>query len=616
MATTTLQATLEQARRLLENNDTERAIAVIQHILKHFPKNLEAERMLGEACFASRQYDQAQAAFQRVLAADPENIPAHFGLGLTYERIGRIDGAVREFEQALEIKPDMPELRSQLLRLYSEAWGHEGAQLRLSRPGLARLYAKGNMLTQAIQEFRGVIADHPDRLDAHIGLAEALWRDGQEAAAAAECTAILARHPDVLKANLLLGYIRLASGDPAEAARGTANWRTGLELDPQQIMAQVLFETLPSIDPPENSMPAWDEGLWLAQQATARIEEEQRVYAQVAAHSVGSATFTADDERFLAEAIFQPIPPDAPDMLEEPDEADILARLFAAEAKFQDVLLPDESEYTPVSETELEVTPFSFDDLGADSSFSIQGEAGDTGLDFTFSLEERSAEDVPLATSELFNFGEPAQAASEFHAADAEEPDMAPFSLTDLGLSPDEIALMQPPVAEDASIAPTLSTDEPDMAPFSLADLGLSPDEIALIQGESVPPDAPATTTTPANFDEPLSALTDVQPFNWSLDVDDPDASALSQSTGATLHMDDPIDAVQPFSWADLEAQEDTDPFSFEQAAPAQNLSRQPPRSQCSHFRSTISILTIRSWPTMTINCQSHCNPSQWMIWI
>jgi Tfp pilus assembly protein PilF len=85
----------------------------------------------------------------------------------------------------------MPELRSQLLRLYTDVWGNEGATLRLSRPGLARLYAKGHMLPQAIQEFRSVIDDQPDRLDAWVGLAESLWRDNQIDAAAEVCEQIL-----------------------------------------------------------------------------------------------------------------------------------------------------------------------------------------------------------------------------------------------------------------------------------------------------------------------------------------------------------------------------------------------------------------------------------------
>lgn len=63
MATITLRAICDQARRLLEQNDIDRSIAVAQHILEHFPDNLEAHRILGEAYLASRQFDQAQEAF-------------------------------------------------------------------------------------------------------------------------------------------------------------------------------------------------------------------------------------------------------------------------------------------------------------------------------------------------------------------------------------------------------------------------------------------------------------------------------------------------------------------------------------------------------------------------
>ena len=221
MATMSLQAAYDQARSYLEANRVDQAIGVAQHILDQLPENLEAHRILGEAYLAGRQFDQSEAAFSRVLHADPENIPAHVGLGITFERQGKLDRAVTEFEQALEVRPDMPELRSQLLRLYTDIWGSEGATLRLSRPGLARLYAKGHMLPQAIQEFRSVIEEHPERFDARVGLAEALWRDGQEQAAVEICEELLAERPDVLKANLLLGYIKLANSD----ASGESPWR-------------------------------------------------------------------------------------------------------------------------------------------------------------------------------------------------------------------------------------------------------------------------------------------------------------------------------------------------------------------------------------------------------
>src|SRR5256714_2618954 len=175
-----LEAAYDQARQWLESNDLNRAIGPAQYSLEQYPDNLDAYRILGEVYLANRQLDRAQEAFERVLRSDPENIPAHVGLGITYERQGKLDRAMPEFEQALEIKPDMAELRSQLLRLYAEAWGSENAQLRLSRAGLARLYAKGHMLPQAISEFRQVIADQPGRFDAMVALAETLWRDGQE----------------------------------------------------------------------------------------------------------------------------------------------------------------------------------------------------------------------------------------------------------------------------------------------------------------------------------------------------------------------------------------------------------------------------------------------------
>src|SRR5919205_257160 len=233
MASMSLQAAYDQARQWLEGNDLDRAIGLAQHILNYYPDNLEAYRIIGEAYLANRQLGPAQEAFERVLRSDPENIPAHVGLGITYERLGKLDRALPEFEQALEIKPDMAELRSQLLRLYAEAWGSKNAQPRLSRAGLARLYAKGHMLPQAIAEFRQVLADQPGRHDAMVALAEALWRDGQEEDAAELCRDILVERPESLKANLLLGYLLSSAGRP----EGERYWQSAWRMDPYQTVA-------------------------------------------------------------------------------------------------------------------------------------------------------------------------------------------------------------------------------------------------------------------------------------------------------------------------------------------------------------------------------------------
>lgn len=262
MARMSLQTAFDQARQWLETNDLDRAIGMAHHILETYPHCLEAHQMLGEAHLANRQYEEARADFERVLTFDPEHIPALVGLGMTCERLGQLDHAISAFERALEIKPDLPELRSQLLRLYTDAWGSEYAHLRLSRAGLARLYAKGYMMPQAISEFRQVVADHPDRFDSRVALAEVLWRDEQEEEAADVCRSILAKQSNVLKANLILGYIELAAGNPS----GEQFWKTAAAIDPYQSMARALFESLPPVDVPEPTLPEWDETEWFNRQ--------------------------------------------------------------------------------------------------------------------------------------------------------------------------------------------------------------------------------------------------------------------------------------------------------------------------------------------------------------
>lgn len=439
MATISLQDAYTQARTFLEANQIEQAIGLIQHILEHHPDNLEAQRLLGEAYLAKRDLPAATATFEQVLQVDPENIPAHVGLGMAYEWQGRLDKAIAEFEQALEIRPDMPELRAQLVRLYTEAWGSEHAALRLSRPGLARLYARGHMLPQAIHEFRQVIAEHPDRLDAWVGLIESLWRDGQLDEAAIVCQDALKLQPHLLKANLILGAILLSDGDQ----RGLDYWQVAQRIDPYQTVAKLLFDALPaSVPTPDVSLPAWDETEWQARRAASVAAEQP-------------AATPAED--------------------------------FFAETGW---LTPAAS---PVAAT---VAAISDDDLLAMLLFS-----------------------PPAATS----VAEPTQPPAERDEFDFDL-DLPLSSATPTGLTLDEIGV-------GVTETPPASA-EPTLQPFSLEELGLSPEEIAQLEGKST------TTGSTDTFADDLSGL---QPF--SLDDLDFGATSASDELPATL---------QPFSLDDL----------------------------------------------------------------
>jgi hypothetical protein len=507
MATISLQDAYAQARTFLEANQIEQAIGLIQHILEYHPDNLEAQRLLGEAYLAQRDLPAAVATFEQVLQADPENIPAHVGLGMAYEWQGRLDKAITEFEQALEIRPDMPELRAQLVRLYTEAWGSEHAALRLSRSGLARLYARGQMLPQAILEFRNVVAEHPSRLDAWVGLIETLWRDGQLDEAAAVCQQVLKQYPQLLKANLILGAILLNNGDP----HGIEYWRIAQRLDPYQTVARMLFDPLPSGIPiPDVSLPEWNEAEWQARRSAAAAPVP--------------ATTPAPDDFFAEASWLTPTVQSAPVAASAASDDDLLAMLLFSPTVATSVAEPPPSASAD-SDTFLDSllstptpTGLTLDEIGLDVS-------GTPATPAEPALQPFSLEDLGLSPEEIAQLEGPSPSPSG-------EPELKPFSLEELGLSTEEIAQLEGPSPSPSG--------EPELKPFSLEELGLSTEEIAQLKGASTP-----STPTPGTetFDDELSGL---QPF--SLDDLDFSSATTSGSLPSTL---------QPFSLDDLALDEE-----------------------------------------------------------
>ncbi|WP_448541623.1 tetratricopeptide repeat protein [Roseiflexus sp.] len=511
MGHVSLQAAFDQTRQWLESDDLDRAIGMAQHILETYPKCLEAHQMLGEAFLSNRQYEEARIEFEKVLSFDPEHIPALVGLGMTSERLGQLSSAIAAFERALEIKPDLPELRSQLLRLYTEAWGSEYAHLRLSRVGLARLYAKGHMLPQAISEFRQVVADQPDRLDARVALAEALWRDEQEEEALEVCRAILVSHPDVLKANLILGYIELASGNPS----GEQYWRKTLTIDPYQSMARMLFESLPPVDVPEPVIPEWDEAAWINRRVTAPVEQ---------------LTATRSMEATTPTAVAAPPPPPQASPSVYDDSDDFLAALLAI-----DTAPPVTS--SPVEEAAVEIDadtrPFTLEELGLSEAELERLGAWD---------EAREQETETPSSQEASPPAETAPA----EEAPSEIGALQPFSLEELGLSPEEIAALDSVATPPVETAPAEETPSEIGAvqPFSLEELGLSPEEIASLSGEPILPQAETS--------QPDDVEIDMQPFSLDdIDIDGGYQPAVKPGIGFDIG-DIPPD-LQPFSMEELE---------------------------------------------------------------
>ena len=101
--------------------------------------------------------EDAIRAFETALAIDPEMLEAINGLGILYKRQGRFDLAMACVEKALACCPEDPGLQRNRAML---------------------LGALGRLVEEE-KAYRQIIATHPEDSDAHFGLAAALLLSGQ-----------------------------------------------------------------------------------------------------------------------------------------------------------------------------------------------------------------------------------------------------------------------------------------------------------------------------------------------------------------------------------------------------------------------------------------------------
>lgn len=270
----TLGTCTEEIRKLIHDEQHDEALAQCQHVLQYYPKHIETYRLMAEATLEKGDLEGAQELFRRVLSADPENTIAYAGLGIVFEQERLPDEAIWHLERAHELAPGNAEIGNELLRLYAEVEGKPRTRMALSPGGLARLYASEGLFSQAAQEYRLVAASSPKRMDAQVGLAEALWRAGRVREAADVSEAVLRVLPYCLKANLILGTVLEQSG----VKESQAHLDIAQALDPLNKVALELFGAQSPLPPSEAPLPRYaGDGAAAAAEPAPQAAERDRL---------------------------------------------------------------------------------------------------------------------------------------------------------------------------------------------------------------------------------------------------------------------------------------------------------------------------------------------------
>src|SRR6266700_1726046 len=160
---------------------------------------------------------------------------------------GHINDAMAKCQHILSYFPDALDAQRLLGEIYLAQGQLEVGQqeFMFSRAGLARLYMRGDLLTQAEQEWEAVLNASPERLDARTGLLETCWREGAYDKVEQLATQILEEIPTCLKALLLIAHVT----STFNLERSKELLLRAETLDPELVMAQELFSDLIASQP-------------------------------------------------------------------------------------------------------------------------------------------------------------------------------------------------------------------------------------------------------------------------------------------------------------------------------------------------------------------------------
>jgi len=187
-------------------------------------------------------WQDSETLFRHALAVTANNELAHNNLGCALFAKGEIDEPIRQFRQALRLKPDYTDPLKNLGGVFleqgrwDEAIGHFQEALRRqpnsagARFSLGIAFQSKGQTDDAIREYREVLRLNPEDTQARNNLAAALFDKDQTDEAIRQFQEVLRLNPDNALALSNLGYIWAEQGENLDRARALIE--RALKLEP------------------------------------------------------------------------------------------------------------------------------------------------------------------------------------------------------------------------------------------------------------------------------------------------------------------------------------------------------------------------------------------------
>jgi protein O-mannosyl-transferase len=210
------------------------------------PNCWAAYNNLGNAFFKKGQIDGAIDQYQKALEINPNYVEARGNLGLALLQKGQMDDAIAEYEEALKIDPTYAEGHDNLGTVLLQKGHANEAMTQYQKalefnPNYAEAHynlgfvlAQEGQTNEAIAQFQKALEINPYYASAYSSLGNALLQKGQSDEAIAQYQKALEINPDFAEAHYNLGNVLLQKGQCEDAI---VQYQKALEINPNFVKA-------------------------------------------------------------------------------------------------------------------------------------------------------------------------------------------------------------------------------------------------------------------------------------------------------------------------------------------------------------------------------------------
>jgi len=215
-------------------------------IIKEFPKNQFAWKLLGATLKQMGKLDESIDAFKRSVGLAYQDAGAHYNLGVTLQELGRFDEAELSYKKAIEFNPALVEAHGnlgitlqELGRLDAAAVSYRKAialspEYELAHSNLGLTLHELGKLDEAKASLKQAIALNSNLAVAHYNLGNTLKKLGTLVEAEASYKQAITLNPDLKEAHYNVGVMLQELGRLNEAQ---ASYKQAIALDPEHALA-------------------------------------------------------------------------------------------------------------------------------------------------------------------------------------------------------------------------------------------------------------------------------------------------------------------------------------------------------------------------------------------